>query len=66
MFHRIIKTAKKAMPLWIAALFFVTIFGLPLQAGPCENAFARCMVDVGWTSAMYCAVGWAFCKKYIG
>ena len=66
MFRSIKKAAKITVPLWIAALCFVAFCGLPLHAGPCENAFALCMFDVGWTSAMYCAVGWAFCKKYIG
>jgi len=36
-----------------------------LQAGRCENAFNRCMWEVGFVSPMYCGAGWVFCKKYI-
>lgn len=41
-----------------------------LRSGICEEAFKTCMEDWynqawGYIGTLYCAMGWAFCKKYI-
>jgi len=41
-----------------------------LQSGICEEAFLACMDDWynqawGYIGTIYCAMGWAFCKKYV-
>lgn len=65
MFSKTMSAGKKLMPVMLFVIIFAGLGGLCLHAGTCEDAFARCMVDVGWTSPLYCGVGWVFCKKYI-
>jgi len=45
----------------------VTGLAVPeLHAGPCEDAYKRCVATIGYSPvSMYCGVGWVFCKKYI-
>ncbi len=48
----------------------VNLSGFEIELGPCENAFFRCFQDPLWKGAtteglFFCALGYAFCKKYI-
>jgi hypothetical protein len=57
-----------------AALIFVSLFlglqAFALRGGTCEEALSRCLDDVftqafGSFGMVYCAIGFAFCKRYI-
>jgi len=65
MFEKIRVSGKKSALLMIAVALFMAFGGFCLHAGPCEDGLARCMAEMGWTSPLYCGVGWVFCKKYI-
>ena len=48
----------------------VSLSGGEFEPGPCEYAFVRCFQDPLWHGAstegiFHCALGYAFCKKYI-
>ena len=48
----------------------VNFYGSEMEPGPCEYAFIRCFYDPMWIGAtteglFHCALGYAFCKKYI-
>lgn len=68
---------KKHKALTKAAAFVLVclMFGLgvqpgSLQSGVCENALKECLNDWynqawGYIGTVYCAMGYAFCKKYV-
>ncbi len=68
------KTNKKNTKHIIFCLLILTMMvslsGNEIEPGPCEFAFIRCFHDPIWIGAtteglFHCALGYAFCKKYI-
>lgn len=68
------KTRKKNMKKIVFSLVILTMMmnmvGAVAEPGPCEMAFIRCFYDSLWRGAsteglFHCALGYAFCKKYI-
>ena len=71
------RALKKRFGKLTAAALLALILGLGLgigapglRAGVCEEAVLRCLDDLynqvlGPFGAVYCGIGFAFCKKYI-
>jgi hypothetical protein len=53
----------------LCVLLLLCAGAIDLHAGECEKAFMRCIQDPYWQAVtfgvVYCATGYAFCKKYI-
>jgi hypothetical protein len=60
--------AGKAV-LTVLVIFILAASSTGLNAAVCERAFWRCLEDPFWAAnylgAVYCSVGYIFCKKYI-
>ncbi len=59
------KTLRKSTILLVVLGLLFSFVVIDLQAGRCNNAFNRCMWEVGFITPLYCGAGWVFCKKYI-
>lgn len=68
------KTSKKNTKRFVFCLLILTMMvnysGAEMDLGPCELAFFRCFQDPLWRGGtteglFHCALGYAFCKKYI-
>ncbi len=68
------KTSKKNTKRIVFCLLILTMVvnysGAEVEMGPCEFAFIRCFQDPIWKGGtteglFHCALGYAFCKKYI-
>ena len=64
------KKSKKVVFCLLTLALLMGLFGDDSELGPCELAFIRCFQDPLWSTAtteglFHCALGYAFCKKYI-
>ncbi len=68
------KMSRKNLKRIVFCLLILTVMmnlsGAEKEMGPCEMAFFRCFNDSLWRGAsteglFHCALGYAFCKKYI-
>jgi hypothetical protein len=64
------KMITKGLAIGLAfVVLFLCMGMIHLQSGECEKAFMRCTQDPYWQAVtfgvVYCATGYAFCKKYI-
>ncbi len=74
MILQIQKHMKKASLILIFLTIFLSINVSSLEAGGCEKALSRCLLDSimsipffarVYTDIAYCLNGWIFCIKYI-
>ncbi len=61
---------KKIVYCLVILTVMMNMVGAEIELGPCEIAFIRCFYDPLWRGAateglFHCALGYAFCKKYI-
>ena len=68
--NKIRKNTKWIVFCLLVLTMMVNLQGEETELGPCEVAFFLCFQDPLWTGAtteglIYCAIGYAFCKKYI-
>lgn len=66
------KVSKKMKKIALIFAIFGLIFSLNMSfleaSWGCEGAFALCLMDYLWMpdyAAVYCVIGYGFCKKYI-
>jgi hypothetical protein len=67
-----IKSRRIQKKTCLLLLAFCLLFALQtayVEAGSCEEGLVRCMYDpinsVTYGGAIYCGIGYLFCKKYI-
>ena len=68
MFSHILKRLKTLAILLAVIVLLSSFLAVPAEAGNCEKALFACWDDFSWmplSGAVFCAVGYAFCKKYI-
>ena len=72
MIQNLRKKTNRTHSIFILAVLSLLIFGIgaqSLEAAACERAFVHCMDELFMEGNMlwlvYCANGYAFCKKYI-
>jgi len=68
--NKIGKNTKRIVFCLVILTIMVNLYGTDNELGPCEIAFIRCFQDPLWKGApteglFHCALGYAFCKKYI-
>ena len=59
------KNVRKITTLLMVLGLLFSFAVIDLRAGRCEDAFKKCMWEVGFVTPLYCGAGWVFCKKYI-
>jgi hypothetical protein len=68
MILKIQKQSKKIIPLLAIFIALISINLASFGDGHCEEAFYFCWVEHWWEGfdgAIYCGIGYLFCKKYI-
>ena len=68
--NKIGKNTKRIIFCLVILTAMLNLYGIESELGPCEIAFLRCFQDPVWVGAtteglFHCALGYAFCKKYI-